>query len=136
VVKTIFASGRASYASPTHFSDCSVCAIARPSANGISHHRQTAAGAWRLTMEDWLRCQNRIAITTNIKPKSQTNVSAILPKKWSQNLVVSFVHRVTGEETAGQMIELSKLTTLVSTGIVVVIIALAILVYFIFGKRN
>ena len=87
-------------------------------------------------MEDWLRCQNRIAITTNIKPKSQTNVSAILPKKWSQNLVVSFVHRVTGEETAGQMIELSKLTTLVSTGIVVVIIALAILVYFIFGKRN
>ena len=48
-----------------------------------NHHRQAAV--WRLTVEQWLRCQNWIAITTNHKPKLQTNVSTIFPKKWSQN---------------------------------------------------
>ena len=47
-----------------------------------NHHQQGAV--WRLTVEHWLRCQNWIAITTN-KPKHQTNVSTVLPKKWSHN---------------------------------------------------
>lgn len=48
-------------------------------------NRHQQAAVWRLTVEHWLRCQNWIAITTNTKPKPQTNVSTILPKKWSQN---------------------------------------------------
>jgi len=48
-----------------------------------NHHRQAAV--WRLTVQHWLRCQNWIAITTNNKPKSQTNVSTVFPKKWSHN---------------------------------------------------
>jgi len=48
-----------------------------------NHHQQAAV--WRLTVEHWLRCQNWIAISSNQKPKTQTNVSTIFPKKWSQN---------------------------------------------------
>lgn len=48
-----------------------------------NHHQMAAA--WRLTVEHWLRCQNWIAITTHNQPKPQTNVSTVLPKKWSHN---------------------------------------------------
>jgi transposase InsO family protein len=51
------------------------------SMNLRSHHH--LAAAWRLTVENWLRRQNLIAINRNQKPKE--NVSTIFPKFWSHN---------------------------------------------------
>src|SRR5687767_9255093 len=50
------------------FSDCSLCAIARPWEQW-NQAITTSRPPWRLTVEHWLRCQNWIAITTNKKPK-------------------------------------------------------------------
>lgn len=44
------------------------------------HHLRHAA-AWRVTVENWLRCQNLIAVRQNQKPK----VSPHFPIKWSHN---------------------------------------------------
>ena len=44
-------------------------------------HHPGPATLWRVTVENWLRCQKLIVIRQNQKP----NVSTAFPKKWSQN---------------------------------------------------